>query len=109
MKIEFDKMDETRIPEFKGGKGELIAKMRVDELGKIMYGKLPVGSSIGYHKHDGNSEIIYILDGVAKCLYDDGEEELVKGDCHYCPKGHSHSLINVGDDELVFFAVVPEQ
>lgn len=109
MKIEFKNMEEKRMPEFKGGIGEFIAKMRVDELGKIIFGKLPAGASIGYHKHETDSEIIYILDGEAKCLYDDGEELLGNGDCHYCPKGHSHSLINAGERELVFFAVVPEQ
>lgn len=109
MKIDFKKMTEKRMPEFKGGVGDLIAKMHVDELGKIMYGKLEAGSSIGYHMHDTNSEIIYILEGNGKCLYDDGEEKLFVGDCHYCPKGHAHSLINDSDTELVFFAVIPEQ
>lgn len=109
MKLDFNKLQEERIPEFKGGTGETIARMHVDELGKIMYGRLPAGSTIGYHRHETNSEIIFILDGAAKCLYDDGEEHLVKGECHYCPKGHSHSLINAGKEELVFFAVVPEQ
>ena len=100
MKLDFNKLQEERIPEFKGGTGETIARM---------HGRLPAGSTIGYHRHETNSEIIFILDGAAKCLYDDGEEHLVKGECHYCPKGHSHSLINAGKEELVFFAVVPEQ
>lgn len=108
MKIEFSKMDETRTPEFKGGVGEYISKRYGDDHVKIMYGRLPVGASIGYHKHETNSETIYILEGEARCLYDDGEELLSKGDCHYCPKGHSHSLINAGAEDLVFFAVVPE-
>ena len=43
MIINFDKTEETRLPEFKGGKGETIARMRVDELGKIMYGRLEPG------------------------------------------------------------------
>ena len=109
MKIDFKNMTEERIPEFKGGTGDFIAKMNTDELGKIIYGKLEPGSSIGYHKHETNSEIIYILEGNGKCLYDDGEEKLSAGDCHYCPKGHSHSLINDSNMNLVFFAVVPEQ
>lgn len=109
MKINFNTMEENRIPQFKGGEGDTIARMHVDELGKIMYGRLEVGSSIGYHKHETNSEIIYILHGNGKCLYDEGEEILEAGDCHYCPKGHSHSLINNSEKDLVFFAVVPEQ
>lgn len=109
MKLEFDKMQEKRLPEFKGGVGDFIAKMHTDELGKIIYGKLEPGSSIGYHKHETDSEIIYILEGKAKCLYDDGEERLLSGKCHYCPKGHSHSLINDSTEPVVFFAVVPVQ
>lgn len=109
MKIEFNKMDEKHVPEFRGGTGDTILKMYTDDMTKIMLGKLPAGASIGYHKHETNSEMIYILDGMAKCLYDDGEEQLTKGDAHFCPKGHSHSLINAGEEELVFFAVVPEQ
>ena len=29
--------------------------------------------------------------------------------CHYCPKGHTHSLINDSDAGLTFLAVIPEQ
>ena len=109
MIIDFDKTEETRLPEFKGGKGDTIARMHVDELGKIMYGRLEPGSSIGFHSHETNSEIIYIISGKADFLYDSGKEEASAGECHYCPKGHSHSMINNGSEDLVFFAVVPEQ
>lgn len=97
------------MPEFKGGKGNTFARMYVDGLGKIMRGRLEAGASIGMHKHETGSEIIYILSGNGKVLYDDTEEPLRAGDCHYCPKGHSHSLINNSAAELMFFAVVPEQ
>lgn len=53
--------------------------------------------------------MIYILQGKGKALYDDREEELYTGVCHYCPKGHSHSIINNSDEDLIFFAVVPQQ
>lgn len=109
MKIEFDGITETRMPEFKGGEGVFIVKMHMDKLTKIMKGRLEPGSSIGMHKHETNSEIIYILSGTGRMIFDDWEEELNPGDCHYCPKGHSHSLINSGSEDLVFFAVVPEQ
>ena len=67
------------------------------------------GFSIGYHKHETNSEVFLITSGEARCLYDDGEERLTAGDCHYCPRGHSHSLINASDKEpLEYFAIVPE-
>lgn len=109
MLIEFDKMEEQVIPEFLGGEGVFHTRMRVDELGKIMRGALEPGSCIGLHTHDTSSEIIYILAGKGKVLYDGAYEPLSAGSCHYCPKGHSHSLINDSDALLEFFAVVPFQ
>lgn len=109
MKVDFKSMEETVLPEFKGGKKNMFAKMHVDALGKIMHGRLEPGASIGMHAHETNSEIIYILNGKGRVLYDDTEEKLEAGDCHYCPKGHSHSLINDSGNDLIFFAVIPEQ
>lgn len=109
MIIDFSQIEEKAMPEFKGGKKELIARMHTDENGKIMYGKLKKGASIGLHTHDTSSEIIYILSGKADFIYDDGTESVLAGGCHYCPKGHTHSMMNNCDEELIFFAVVPEQ
>ena len=53
--------------------------------------------------------MIYILEGKGKVLYDGEYIPLTAGSCHYCPKGHSHSLINDSDALLTFFAVVPVQ
>ena len=70
-------------------------------------GKLIPGASIGLHTHETDCEIIYILSGKGKVLYG-GEYEIVStGDCHYCPNGHSHSLINDSENDLIFFAIVP--
>lgn len=108
MKIEFEKITETVLPNFKGGEGETISRMYLDDNNRIMKGKLPKGSTIGYHKHEGSSEIIFILSGEGKVLYDDDEEPIKAGDCHYCPEGHSHSLINTSDEDLVFYCAVPQ-
>lgn len=109
MLIDFSTMEEKVIPGFLGGEGTFHTRMRVDELGKIMRGCLEPGSSIGLHTHDTSSEIIYILAGTGKVLYDGAYESLGAGSCHYCPKGHTHSLINDSNGNLEFFAVVPVQ
>ena len=109
MLLDFNAMERTSLPHFQGGEGELRAKMVTDEKNRILHGILPPGSTIGYHTHDTSSEIIYILAGTGKVKTDEGEEPLKPGDCHYCPKGHAHSLINDSDSELEFFAVVPQQ
>ena len=109
MKIDFSKIAEVANPQFKGGEGETMFRTFNDGTNKIMRGRLEPGCSIGYHSHETNSEIIFILSGEAVCCYDDTEERLTAGQCHYCPKGHSHSLANASAAEsLLFFAVVPE-
>lgn len=108
MYIDFDGMQTKALPNFKGGEKTFRANMFDDGDTKIMRGRLESGASIGLHTHEANCEIIYILSGNGKVKYDDTEEKLSAGSCHYCPKGHSHSLINDGDEDLVFFAVVPE-
>ena len=110
MRIVFEELDKTVIPHFRGGEKETQLTKFEDEKNKIMFGNLEPGASIGMHIHETNSEIIYIVSGSGKVLYDNEEEILLPGMCHYCPKGHRHSLINTSAQEtLVFFAVVPEQ
>ena len=109
MNIDFSTIPESVIPHMRGGEKEVRAHMFTDERCKIMRGRLIPGASIGLHTHETSCEIIYILSGTGKILYDDGCEPLAPGSCHYCPKGHAHSLVNDSEDRLEFFAVIPEQ
>ena len=109
MIIDFHSMEETVIPHFLDGEGEIRAKMFVDERNRILHGVLEPGCSIGYHAHETSSEIIYVLSGTGVVKVEDGEEPVKAGQCHYCPKGRSHSLINNSGGLLEFFAVVPQQ
>jgi len=107
--IDFEKMDETILPQFYGGEGNFGAKMFKDDSNKILKGRLAKGTSIGLHCHDTSCEVIFILSGAGKAILNGKEELLNAGNCHYCPKGQSHTLINIGDDDLIFYAVVPQQ
>ena len=107
MIIEFDKMDTQILEHFKGGEKSTQAKMFVDDNNRMLNGLLVPGASIGLHKHEGSSEVIYILEGNGKVLYDGEYETVTTGMVHYCPEGHEHSLINDSDEDLKFFAVVP--
>ena len=109
MILDFPAMEADTTLRFMGGEGEMLTKMHLDERNRILHGVLTPGSSIGYHAHETSSEIIYILSGTGKVKYDEGEEPVKAGQCHYCPKGHAHSLINNSDGPLEFFAVVPQQ
>ena len=109
MKINFNNITRETKPNFKGGEKEYNVKMFSDTMNKIMDGLLVHGASIGVHTHETSSEIIFITSGSGKAIYDGTEERLSAGDCHYCPKGHTHTLINDGTEDLRFLAVVPEQ
>lgn len=108
MLINFNQLPENVIPHMRGGDGQVVNRMHVDRDNKIMKGLLAPGCTIGLHTHDTSSEIIYILSGKGKVLCDGEYEPLEAGSCHYCPKGHAHSLINDSEGDLTYFAVIPE-
>ena len=67
---------------------------------------LEPGASIGYHKHESETEYFFILSGTG-LLNDDGKELEVKpGDSIITGNGASHSLKNTGSDPLVLHAVI---
>lgn len=107
MLLNFDQIEEKIIPKMRGGEGEMITRMFVNEDTKIMRGRLTPGSTIGLHTHEGDSEMIFILSGAGKVLCDGEYESLSAGSCHYCPKGHEHSLINDGTEDLEILAMIP--
>lgn len=108
MIIDYSKIAEESIERFKGGEGILKTQNFVDEKCKIMMSRLTPGASSGYHSHDQNCEIVMILSGVGHFRYDDTTEAVKAGDVHYCPMGHSHAMFNDGEEDLVYFAIVPE-
>ena len=109
MILSFPDMEEAVLPRFKGGEGAMCACMTFDGLNRILRGRLGKHDTVGLHTHEDSSEIIFVAQGVARVLMD-GAEELVPAGCaHYCPKGHTHSVSNGGEEELVFYAVVPMQ
>jgi len=64
------------------------------------------GCSIGYHKHDSETEYYFILSGTG-LVNDDGREvEVAKGDSVITGNGASHSIKNTGSVPLIFQAVI---
>ncbi|MHC6202309.1 cupin domain-containing protein [Breznakiellaceae bacterium SP9] len=67
---------------------------------------LQPGSSIGYHKHETETEYFFILSGQGT-VNDDGTEVIVQqGDSIITGHGASHSITNTGSTPLVFTAVI---
>ncbi len=77
------------------GKTRLFARLR-----------LPVGSSIGYHLHEGEEEIFYILAGSA-LVTESGEVSRVgPGEAVLTGGGSGHSIENAGTGPLELLAVI---
>lgn len=51
MIIDFNEMQEMRIPCMNNGTGEMSAKMFMDDGGKVIHCSIHKGGSIGIHKH----------------------------------------------------------
>ena len=118
MILKFDEMELSHLPAFKGGEKEFAANMFFDGTNRIFKGRLIPGASIGVHTHEDSCEVIFILSGNGR-LYEKGPaaedlpeyKDVTAGDCLYCKKGQTHSLMNpeTSESDLIFYAVVPKQ
>lgn len=98
--------------EFLGGKGTLTNYTFLDKDNAAGTGRqfvksvLSPGSSIGYHAHNGEFEVYYILSGKA-LVNDNGTESiLTAGDSILTPHGSSHSIENIGDTNLEYISLI---
>lgn len=57
-------------------------------------------STIGYHKHAGNEEIYYVIEGEGVMTVDEEEKKVTAGDAVITHSGSSHGLKNIGDKDL---------
>lgn len=98
--------------EFRGGKGSVTLEHFMDLQMANGAGRLfaqtiiPPGSSVGLHKHEGDSEVYYILEGKALVNDNGTETELGAGDINFCPDGGSHAIENIGDTDLRYIAII---
>jgi mannose-6-phosphate isomerase-like protein (cupin superfamily) len=68
--------------------------------------RLPPGASIGYHKHEGETEYYLFLSGTG-IINDNGTEYTVMpGDATATGNGNSHSLTNTGKEDLLLHAII---
>ena len=79
MIIDFNDIEEKTVPHFKGGEKEYRVRTYLDSENRIMRGVLKPGASIGYHKHELNSEIMYIISGKGHVLYDQPHQQRRRG------------------------------
>ena len=74
-----------------------------------MYSKLILepGTSIGYHVHENEEEIFFVVSGRAE-VDDNGVKSVLEtGDSIVTRGGEGHSIAALGDETLVVLAMIP--
>lgn len=95
-----------------GGKGRVILQpiLGPEQLGDkcrvYVKATLEPGCSMGTHTHIGDGESYHILAGKGLYVEDGKSLVLAPGDSVFCPDGYSHSFENVGNENLVFMALI---
>ena len=82
-------------PEELNNKGRLFSRITLDP-----------GCSIGYHVHETDAELFYILAGTGAYSDNGTVTEVKAGDVAICETGHGHGLTNTGADALEFVAII---
>src|SRR5690554_2626700 len=101
MIIDFKKIDEKIINQMRGGDNFARINRFDDENKMIARITLEPKSSIGYHSHLDDEEIIYIIEGNGLCLDGDASFDIYEGLVNYIPRGKSHSIINNSSKNLI--------
>ncbi len=63
-------------------------------------------SGIGFHKHEGDTEIYYVLSGKANYNDNGSIVEIVPGDVTFTPSGTGHGVENPYDEPLEIIALI---
>ncbi|MCI8400597.1 MAG: cupin domain-containing protein [Lachnospiraceae bacterium] len=99
--------------EIRGGTGDVYMYHILEENELMGHGTLyarvvlPPGSSIGYHRHVGNTEPYYILKGSGIFVDEKGERVPVQaGDVCVIACGESHGMENTGKEDLEIMALI---
>ncbi|MBR6976875.1 MAG: cupin domain-containing protein [Lachnospiraceae bacterium] len=83
------------------GKEELNGKGRV-----FAHTTVLPGNGIGYHVHEGDTEIYYVYSGKGE-YNDNGTVTMIEaGDVTFTPSGTGHGVICIGDEPLELIALI---
>mgnify|MGYP000862252227 CR=1 FL=1 len=106
MIIKFDNLDKNKVLNMRNGEGFVYIQKHNSDGKMIAKITIPPLSSIGYHTHTDDDEVVYVLKGTGTCIMGNERVTLVAGDINYTPKNNSHSIINDSDKDLEILAVI---
>lgn len=109
MLTKFDNIQPIIVNNLRGGEGSCtLYKLEDLPVQYKMFAKIVIhpNSSIGYHAHIGDEEIIYVLDGCGKVIVEGETKELLPGMINVCKENHYHSVINDSNNDLVIMGIV---
>lgn len=85
----------------------LLSSEELNDKGRLFASfSIEPGGSVGFHTHDGESEIFYIVSGKARYKDDISEYVIEPGDVTITSSGEGHSIENIGDCPLHYIGVV---
>jgi mannose-6-phosphate isomerase-like protein (cupin superfamily) len=111
MYIARDQMTVDKKEKLRGGNGtlrftNLVPAETFQHIKMFSEIRIPPGASIGYHKHEGETEYYVFLSGTGLVNDNGTEYTVVPGDVTITAGGSSHSLSNTGNEELVLYALI---
>ena len=109
MLTKFENIQPVVVNNLRGGEGSCtLYKLEDLPIQYKMFAKIVVhpNSSIGYHAHVGDEEIIYVLEGKGKVIVEEETKELLPGMINVCKENHYHSVINDSNEDLVIIGIV---
>lgn len=106
MIVDFKNLQQNVVQNMRGGEGSVQLIKFNDDVNSIVRITIKKGNSIGWHIHEADQEIIYVISGKGICTEDGVEKELLQGQANYCGKRKNHTIKNVEEEDLELFAVI---
>ncbi len=111
MITKFDSNKQQEVLNMRGGEGPIwIEKLEPRLQHMKMYAKIriPTGSSIGFHVHETDEEVVYVLSGKGEVTMGSEKKIIDEGTINITKQNESHSIKNIFSEDLVLLAIINE-